>query len=172
MSFDLLYFAYSLFGVFLENNHYCDFFLHCITSLSLSLSLKLIPNLYKYKSIKNIAIIQLQKLFIQGFPWLGLCVSITEDMSLISGWGTKIPHAVQCSQKKKKITHWESALFHLCFHPLLLQLPCQIIYIQVPDIMLQDFLVYCGKWSSQSLPWLCLSGQGCSLQDHKMKTRS
>ena len=78
---------------------------YIVLLLSLSLFLKLIPNLYKYKSIKNIAIIQLQKLFIQGFPWLGLCVSITEGMSLISGWGTKIPHAVQCSQKKKKKNH-------------------------------------------------------------------
>ena len=139
--------------------------------LLLSLFFKLIPNLYKYKSIKNIAIIQLQKLFTEGFPWLGLCVSIAGGMSLIPGWGIKIPHAVQCSQKK--ITHWESTLFHLCFHPLLLQLPCQIIYIQVPDIMLQDFLVYCGNWSSQSSPWICPSGQGCSsLQDHEIKTRS
>ena len=34
--------------------------------------------------------------------WLGLCASTSENMGLIPGWGTKIPHAPWHSQKKKK----------------------------------------------------------------------
>ena len=35
--------------------------------------------------------------------WLGLCASTAEGMASIPGLGTKIPHAVRCSRKKKKI---------------------------------------------------------------------
>ena len=37
--------------------------------------------------------------------WLGLCASSAEDVSLIPGWGTKIPHATWYGQKmgKKRI---------------------------------------------------------------------
>ena len=34
--------------------------------------------------------------------WLGLCAFIAEGPGSIPGQGTKIPQAVQCSQKKKK----------------------------------------------------------------------
>ena len=34
--------------------------------------------------------------------WLGLCSSTAGDMGLIPGLGTKIPHTMRCSQKKKK----------------------------------------------------------------------
>ena len=34
--------------------------------------------------------------------WLRLCASNAGGAGLIPGWGTKIPHAVQCSQKEKK----------------------------------------------------------------------
>ena len=34
--------------------------------------------------------------------WLGLHASSAGGMGLIPGWGTKISHAVWCSQKKKK----------------------------------------------------------------------
>ena len=34
--------------------------------------------------------------------WLGLRASIAGDAGLICDWGTKIPHAMQCHQKKKK----------------------------------------------------------------------
>ena len=34
--------------------------------------------------------------------WLRLCTSIAGGTSLILGWGTKILHAMQCGQKKKK----------------------------------------------------------------------
>ena len=33
--------------------------------------------------------------------WLKHCVSIAGGMGLIRGWGTKIPHAIWCSQKTK-----------------------------------------------------------------------
>ena len=34
--------------------------------------------------------------------WLRLCVSNARGVGLIPGQGTKIPHAIQCGQKKKK----------------------------------------------------------------------
>ena len=34
--------------------------------------------------------------------WLRLCAFTVGGASLITGWGTKIPHAIQWSQKKKK----------------------------------------------------------------------
>ena len=34
--------------------------------------------------------------------WLRLCASSAGDVGLIPGRGTNIPHAAQCSQKKKK----------------------------------------------------------------------
>ena len=34
--------------------------------------------------------------------WLRLCTSNAGGMGLIPGWGTKIPHAAQHSQKKKR----------------------------------------------------------------------
>ena len=37
--------------------------------------------------------------------WLRLRVSTTGGTSLIPGQGTKILHATQCGQKKKKYTH-------------------------------------------------------------------
>ena len=37
--------------------------------------------------------------------WLGLHNSTAEGMGLIPGWGTKIPAAAWCSQKKKKISN-------------------------------------------------------------------
>ena len=44
--------------------------------------------------------------YIQGtslvVQWLRLCASIAGGMGLIPGWGTKILHATQCSQKQKK----------------------------------------------------------------------
>ena len=33
--------------------------------------------------------------------WLRLHASTTGGMGLIPGWGTKIPHAMQCGKKKK-----------------------------------------------------------------------
>ena len=41
-----------------------------------------------------------------GFPCspVGLCAFTAGFVGSISGWGTKIPHAVQCSQKKEKKT--------------------------------------------------------------------
>ena len=48
----------------------------------------------------------LLKILIRGtclvVQWLGLCASTSENMGLIPGWGTKIPHAPWHSQKKKK----------------------------------------------------------------------
>ena len=35
--------------------------------------------------------------------WLRLCASTAGDMGSIPGWGTEIPCAAQCSQKKKKV---------------------------------------------------------------------
>ena len=35
--------------------------------------------------------------------WLTLHASTAQGTGLISGWGTKIPHAAQCGEKKKKI---------------------------------------------------------------------
>ena len=35
--------------------------------------------------------------------WLRACPPTVGGVSLIPGWGTKIPHATQCGQKKKKI---------------------------------------------------------------------
>ena len=34
--------------------------------------------------------------------WLRLCASTARGMGSIPGWGTKILHALQCGQKKKK----------------------------------------------------------------------
>ena len=34
--------------------------------------------------------------------WLGLCAFTAKGLGLIPGWGTKIPQAMQLSQKKKK----------------------------------------------------------------------
>ena len=34
--------------------------------------------------------------------WLRVCVSTAWGRNLIPGWGTKIPHAFRCGQKKKK----------------------------------------------------------------------
>ena len=34
--------------------------------------------------------------------WLRLCASTAGATDLILGWGTKIPHATRCGQKKKK----------------------------------------------------------------------
>ena len=34
--------------------------------------------------------------------WLRLCTPNSGDVGLTPGWGTEIPHAVQCDQKKKK----------------------------------------------------------------------
>ena len=34
--------------------------------------------------------------------WLRLCASTAGGMGLISGWGTKVPHAVQPKQNKTK----------------------------------------------------------------------
>ena len=46
--------------------------------------------------------------------WLGLQASTAGNTSLIPGWGTKIPHAVQHSQKlekkKKNIVTWITGL--------------------------------------------------------------
>ena len=36
-----------------------------------------------------------------AIQWLRLCTSIAEGVSLICGWGTKIPHAMRCSQTEK-----------------------------------------------------------------------
>ena len=36
--------------------------------------------------------------------WLGLSAFTAEDLGSIPGWGTKIPQAVQCGQKKKKVS--------------------------------------------------------------------
>ena len=48
----------------------------------------------------------LKALIVLGTPlaaqWLRLCISNAGGMSSIPGWGTKIPHAAWCSQKKKK----------------------------------------------------------------------
>ena len=33
--------------------------------------------------------------------WLGLLAFTVEDLGSVPSWGTKIPHAVQCGQKKK-----------------------------------------------------------------------
>ena len=35
-------------------------------------------------------------------PWLRLCTCNAGDVGSIPGWGTKIPHAVRCGQKRKK----------------------------------------------------------------------
>ena len=37
--------------------------------------------------------------------WLRLHTSNAGGMGLIPGWGTKIPHAVRCGQKKKSILY-------------------------------------------------------------------
>ena len=34
--------------------------------------------------------------------WSGLCTLTTKDTGSTPGWGTKIPQATQCGQKKKK----------------------------------------------------------------------
>ena len=34
--------------------------------------------------------------------WLGLCAFTAEGTGSITGWGTKIPQAARCSQKKKE----------------------------------------------------------------------
>ena len=39
--------------------------------------------------------------------WLGFCASTAGDTSLISGQGTKIPHAAWCSQKIKFRSHFK-----------------------------------------------------------------
>ena len=41
--------------------------------------------------------------------WLRICASTAGGMGSIPGWGTKIPHAAQSSQKqtKKKIIHYD-----------------------------------------------------------------
>ena len=52
--------------------------------------------------------------------WLRLCTFTAGGLSLIRGWGTKIPQAVKCSQKKKKT----SFLLHLQY-VLLFTLPPQ-----------------------------------------------
>ena len=31
--------------------------------------------------------------------WLGLCAFTARGVGLIPGWGTRIPHTVECSQK-------------------------------------------------------------------------
>ena len=36
------------------------------------------------------------------FHWLRLHVSNTWNSGSVPGWGTKLPHAMQCSQKKKR----------------------------------------------------------------------
>ena len=36
-----------------------------------------------------------------AIQWLRLCTSTAECVSLICGWGTKIPHAMRCSQTEK-----------------------------------------------------------------------
>ena len=36
--------------------------------------------------------------------WLGLSAFTAEDLGSIPGWGTKIPQAVQCGQKEKKVS--------------------------------------------------------------------
>ena len=43
-----------------------------------------------------------------AFQWLRLCASDAERAGLIPGQGTKIPHAVQHRQKKKKILGFTS----------------------------------------------------------------
>ena len=43
-----------------------------------------------------------KKLQGREFPalqWLGLCAPTVEDTGSVPHWGTKIPHAVRCSQK-------------------------------------------------------------------------
>ena len=41
----------------------------------------------------------MHKLVVQ---WLGLHAFTAEGVGLAPGWGTKIPQAAQCGQKKKK----------------------------------------------------------------------
>ena len=45
--------------------------------------------------------------------WLRLCTFTAGSLSLIRGWGTKIPQAVKCSQKKKKDLFFTSS--SICF---------------------------------------------------------
>ena len=39
--------------------------------------------------------------------WLGLCAFTAEGTGSIPGWGTKMPQAAQCGQKKKKKGYFE-----------------------------------------------------------------
>ena len=41
--------------------------------------------------------------------WLELCASNAGGTDLISSWGTKIPHAVQCGQNETK-NSWQAVL--------------------------------------------------------------
>ena len=43
--------------------------------------------------------------------WLGLCAFTTKGLGLIPGWGTKIPQAMQLSQKKKKKKQQKTAAY-------------------------------------------------------------
>ena len=37
-----------------------------------------------------------------ALQWLGLRASTAMGMGLTPGWGTKVPHAMRCSQNKTK----------------------------------------------------------------------
>ena len=47
--------------------------------------------------------------------WLGLHASIAEVLGSSPGWGTKIPQAARCGQKKKKVLMLSSDLLVYTF---------------------------------------------------------
>ena len=49
--------------------------------------------------------------------WLILCTSAAGGAGSIIGWGIRIPHAVQCSQKKKKFRGPLASSHHVEFIP-------------------------------------------------------
>ena len=68
--------------------------LTCLSPLDSISSVSVVGKISVIKVIKSCESLAVQ--------WLRLCKSIAGGMGSIPGGGTKVPHAEQCSQKKKK----------------------------------------------------------------------
>ena len=68
--------------------------LTCLSPLDSISSVSVVGKITVIKVIKSCESLAVQ--------WLRLCKSIAGGMGSIPGGGTKVPHAEQCSQKKKK----------------------------------------------------------------------
>ena len=68
-----------------------------------------------FKTYSEVVVIKIVLGTSLAFQWLRLCASNARSLGLIPGWGTKIPHAVQCSQKikTKKIFFKDSTVLAL-----------------------------------------------------------